>query len=163
MISRHTNRITRDVVELSSSRWIFCRAQPGWFARNKPHQFTAFTLSASRAINSSYRHKHWHSARLETAIVAMHNRVAVQHQLRPRHWLQYVRLSPLQTKNSQMEVFHGALLRLLCSDRFKYEIPLNMYCFCKHCLCVFVYQSHVHNETTKQSWLSISPPKTWLN
>jgi hypothetical protein len=84
-------------------------------------------------------------------------------QTSPLASIPYVRLSPLQTKNSQMEVFHGALLRLLCSDRFKYEIPLNMYCFCKHCLCVFVYQSHVHNETTRQSWLSISPPRTWLN
>jgi hypothetical protein len=79
---------------------------------------------------------------LETAIVAMHIRVNVQHQLRPRHWLHYVRLSPLQTKNSQMEVLHESLLGLLCSDRFRYEIPLNVYCFCTNYTSKIEHQSH---------------------
>jgi hypothetical protein len=103
---------------------------------------TALARSASRAIYNCCRHKHWYNARLETAIVAMHIRVNVQHQLRPRHWLHYVRLSPLQTKNSQMEVLHESLLGLLCSDRFRYEIPLNVYCFCTNYTSKIEHQSH---------------------
>lgn len=89
------------------------------------------------------------------AIVAMHIRVCVEYPLRPLATGFIMFASPLQHQNL---VSYKALLGLLCSDKFRYEIPLNMYCFCTECSYTMAYLLHAylgrqsiarHNETTR--------------